>query len=117
MPHPTQPGEYSPAGSMLPDLQRAGDLFDFEAFDDVADLDILVILERHTAFVAVAHLADLVLEALQRLQRAFVDHDVVAQQADLGAAPHDALGHHAAGDLADPRDVEDLADRGIAQEP
>src|SRR5579872_1134469 len=91
-------------------LQRAGDFLDLEALDDVALLDVLVILEGHAAFVAFADLADLVLEALQRLQRALVNDDVVAQEAHLGAAPHDAVGHHAAGDLADAGDVEDLAD-------
>ena len=45
-----------------------------------------------------------------------MDHDVVAQEAHLGAAPDDAFGDHAAGDLADPGDVEHLADRGIAEE-
>ena len=45
-----------------------------------------------------------------------MDHHVVAQQAHLGAAPDDAFGDHAAGDLADPGDVEDFADRGVAEE-
>ena len=47
---------------------------------------------------------------------AFVDHDVVAQQPHLGPAAHDAFGHAAAGDLADPGDVEHLADLGVAEE-
>src|SRR5215470_16750761 len=58
-------------------LQRRLDFLDVEALDDVADLDVVVVLERHAALEAVLHLADLVLEAAQGLQRAFVDHHVV----------------------------------------
>src|SRR6266568_7357169 len=76
------------AGNAGSELQRAGDFLDLEALDHVADLDVLVILEGHAALIAFTHLADLVLEALQRLQGAVVDHDVVAQEAHLGAAPH-----------------------------
>src|ERR1700693_1092847 len=98
-------------------LQGAGYLLDFKALDYVADLNVLIVLEGHAAFVAVANLADLVLEPLQRLQAALVNHDVVAQQPNLGAAPNHALRDHAAGDLADPGDVEHLADRGIPEKP
>src|SRR5437899_7878570 len=62
-------------------LEGRPDFLDVEAFDHVADLDVVVILERHATLEAVLHLADLVLEATQRLQRAFVDHHVVAKQA------------------------------------
>src|SRR5579862_3040956 len=96
--------------------KRARDLFDLEALDDVALFDIVVILERHAAFETFAHFADFVLEALQGLQRAFMDHDVVTQQAHFAAALHEALRHHAARDFADLRDVEDFADLGIAEE-
>src|SRR5690242_20090064 len=97
-------------------LEGARHLLHLEALDDVAGLDVLIVLEGHAALVAFLDLADLVLEALQRLEGALVDDDVVAQQPDLGAALDDALRHHAAGDLADLGDVEDLADRGIAEE-
>src|SRR3546814_371449 len=89
----------------------ACDLLDLEAFDDVAFADIVVILERHAALVARLDLAHVVLEALELLEAAFVDHDVVAQEADLGAALHDAFRYHAAGDLAEPADGDHLADR------
>src|SRR6266446_10053903 len=104
------------AGNAAVELQGAGDFLDLEALDHVADLDVLIIFEGHPAFVAFAHLADLVLEALQSLQAALVDDDVVAQQAHLGAAPHHTLGDHAAGDLPGPGDVEDLPDRRVAEE-
>jgi hypothetical protein len=57
-----------------------------------------------------------VLEALERLERAFVDHHVVADQADLGAALDLAFGDTATGNLADLGDVEDLEDLGVAEE-
>src|SRR5579863_5167273 len=62
--------------ALVPSSQRACDLFELEALDRVADLDVVVVLEGHAAFEALAHLADLVLEALQGLEAAFVDHDV-----------------------------------------
>src|SRR5690348_13890123 len=91
-------------------LQGAGNLFDLEALDNVALLDVIVVLEGHAAFGAFAHFANLVLEALQGLQAAFVDDDVVAQQPHLGAAPYQAFGDHATGHLANLADVEDFAD-------
>src|SRR5579872_479862 len=97
-------------------LEGAGDLFDLEALDNVVFLDVLVVLEGHAAFGAFAHFADLVLEALQGFQAAFVDDDVVAQQPHLGAAPHQAFGDHAAGHLADLADIENFANLGVAEE-
>src|SRR5690348_4859986 len=44
--------------------QRARHLLHLEALDDVAGLDVLVVLEGHAALVAFLDLADLVLEAL-----------------------------------------------------
>jgi len=44
--------------------EGAGDFFDLKALDDVADLNVLVILEGHAAFVALTDFAHLVLEAL-----------------------------------------------------
>src|SRR5215467_16018669 len=102
---------YSPSS-----LQRALDGFDFEGFDDVALLQVLVVGEGHAAFLAALHLAHLVLEALERGEFAFVDDHVVADEAHLGAAAHHALGHAAARDLADLGDREDLQDLGIAKE-
>ena len=99
-----------------PRLERPRDLLDAEALDDVAGAHVLVVLEGHAAFLAGRDLAHLVLEALQRLELAFVDDDVVAEQADIGAALDDAFGDPAAGDLADLRDLEDLQDLGVAEE-
>ena len=85
-------------------------------FDDVALLHVLVVGEGHAAFLAGLHLAHFVLEALQGGKFAFVDHDIVADQAHLGAAAHDAFGDAAARDLADLGDVEHFQDFGIAEE-
>mgnify|MGYP003694146141 CR=1 FL=1 len=53
------------------------------------------------------------LEAAQRSDLAFVDDDVVAQQARLrvAGAGDASFGDHAAGDGAELRDLEQLADR------
>ena len=61
-------------------------------------------------------LAHLVLEALESLERAFVDDHVVAQQSHFGAALDHAFGNHAAGDAADLGDTEDLADLRVADQ-
>src|SRR5699024_3028527 len=96
--------------------QRALHFLALEDVDDVALADVLVVLEGHAGFLTDLDLADLVLEALQRLQRALVDHDIVAQQAHARRAARHALGDLAAGDLAGPGDLEDLQDLGIADE-
>jgi hypothetical protein len=57
-----------------------------------------------------------VLEALERLELAFVDDDVVADQADACATLDLAFGDTATGHLADLGDVEHLEDLGIAEE-
>ena len=57
---------------------------------------------------------DVVLEAAQRADLALVDDDVVAQQARLrvAGARDAAFVHHAAGDRAELRHLEDLAHLG-----
>src|SRR5580693_7639537 len=96
-------------------LQSTRHFLDFKTLDDVAHLDIVIILESHAALVALIDLADFVLETLQGLQRAFVNDDVIAQQSDLGAASDGAFRNHTTGDFSDPGDVEYLADRGVAE--
>src|SRR5690606_5753410 len=90
--------------------ERAGDFLDFEDFELIADLDVVVALERDPAIEAGLDFLDVVLEAAQGIQRAGpVDH-VVAQQADLRIAAYHAFEHHAAGNVADLGYGEDLAD-------
>src|SRR5215469_2242571 len=98
-------------------LQCPGYFFDFEALDDVACLDILVVLERHAAFVALIDLAHLLLEPLQSFERTLVDYDIIAQQPHSGAAADGAFRHHATCYLTNSCDIEDLADRSVSEEP
>ena len=57
-----------------------------EHLDQVADLDVVELVEADAALEAGLDFADIVLEAAQRADLAFVDDDVVAQQARLGVA-------------------------------
>src|SRR5580700_9025808 len=76
-------------------LQRALDLLDGIALDDVPDPHVVVVLERHAAFLPGLHLSDFVLEALERRQLALMNDHTVADEADVRAALHDAIGHAA----------------------
>src|ERR1700689_3970867 len=95
------------------DSQRALDGLHAITLDDVADPHVAVILERHAAFLAGLHFLHFVLEALQGRELAFVNDEVVADQADIGAAFHGAVGDAAARDLADLGNVEDFQDLGV----
>src|SRR6516225_9164611 len=90
------------------------DLLDLERLDHVADLHVLVAVEADAALEALLDLGDVVLEAPQRADLAFVDDAVVAQQAELGAAWDDAFGDVAAGDDAELRNLEGVAHLGAA---
>src|SRR5512145_1174261 len=81
-----QPLVSDPEG--LTPLQRPLDGLDVVALDHVALADILVVGEGHAAFLPGRHLPYLVLEALERRQRALVDHHVVTDEAHFGAALH-----------------------------
>ena len=71
----------------------------------------------HAALLARRDLVDLVLEAFERGERAqFQNHDVVADDPDLGPLADHAFGHPATGDLAGLGDVEHLQHRGVAEE-
>src|SRR5690606_30315902 len=98
-----------------PPSERALDFLDAIALDDVAGAHVLVVLEGHAAFLAGENLLGVVLEALELAELALVDDDVVADEAHVGPALHDAVGDAAARDLADLRDVEDLEDLRVAQ--
>lgn len=56
----------------------AFDFFHDEAFDDVALFDVVVAIKADAALVARSHFLRVVLEALQAVQLAFVNHNVVA---------------------------------------
>jgi len=91
----------------VPSLRGSPGLPRRRRFDDVADLDVVVVLERHAAFEAVLDSRTSSFVALQRLQRAFVDHHVVAQQTDLAPRLTMPSVTMQAGDVADLGDAED----------
>src|SRR5437660_1721310 len=72
-------------------------LLDPVRLDDIIDLDVIVAGNLHTALEALADLAGIFLEALQRFQtggtigRRINDH-TIADDADLGRPLDDALG-------------------------
>ena len=80
-PAPTLRGEFDPTyADILSDrFELTGDFFDLVTFNHVAGLNIVVVFKRHTAFVAVLHVADIVLETPQLRQFAFVYDNTVAQ--------------------------------------
>src|SRR5688572_8890889 len=81
--------------------QRARDLDDFVHLELVALLHVVEAADRQAALEPGLHLTHVVLEALERVELAVVDDDVVAQHADARAATDDAFEHVAAGDRAD----------------
>src|SRR6185369_6886285 len=93
-----------------PPLKFGGELLDLERLDDIAGLDVVVILQADTAFVTAGNFLLIVLEAAQRGHLPFVDHYVVAQQAYLGVAQHLAVLDVTAAHVADLGYREDLAD-------
>src|SRR6266508_3651830 len=102
-----QPYEHTvtstPSGArLLPHLER---------LDDVVDADVVEVAERDTALEALTDLGRVVLEAAQPGDGEVVrDHDTVTQQACLGVAADGPGPDEAAGDVAEPRRAEDLAD-------
>src|SRR6185437_9756789 len=104
-------------------FQGPGHLETRKALDLIADAHVLVVLHTDAALRPGAHLADVVLEAAQRFQRALEDDDVVAQQANRIVAPDITLCHKAEGDdaeLAGPEPLPNLSsalDLSIALRP
>ena len=88
---------------------------DLVGLDEVALLDVLVVLDADAALETVPHLGDVVLEPPQRGDLAVVDDDAVAEQASLGVAADHAARHVGAGDHAETWNPEGLADLGLAE--
>src|ERR1700688_4424385 len=86
--------------------QRAADLLDVVALDDVAGPHVVIVLERHAAFLPGLDLSDLVLEALERRQLALMNDHTVANEAHVRATLNDAIGHAATRHQADLGNVE-----------
>ena len=92
------------------------DLLHDEAFDHIADLDVVELLHLHAAFVAARDLLDVVLETAQGRKLALVNDDIVTQDANLAAALDLAVGAVAAADGADLGDLVGLAHLGMADD-
>src|SRR3982750_4475919 len=71
-------------------LQRSGDFLDLEELEQVAFLDVVVVLQLDAALESGGDLADVVLHPPHRLDLAGVDDDVLAQQAEARAAANDS---------------------------
>src|SRR6516162_642563 len=85
------------------------------AFDDVADLHVLVVLEGHPAFLAGDDFARVVLEALELGELALVHDDAIANETHIGAAFDHAIGDAATRYVADLGNLENLQDGGVTQ--
>src|SRR3954468_11513676 len=113
------PGD-SPPGRLFaaPSVPRASSgealpgLFDLVRLDDVARLQVRVVLEPDAAFEALRHFADVVLEAPQARDLAGVDLLALAPQPQERAAGDLPLHHRGAGDRAELRDVEEVSHLG-----
>src|SRR5690606_28877512 len=79
-----------------------------EALDLVADLDVVVVLDADAAFGAGLDLGNVVLEAPQRFEDAFVNHGLVAQHADRQVFLHRPLYDQTTGDRAELGAAEDI---------
>src|SRR5688572_8318108 len=104
----------SPGGAGL--HERPRHFFLAEAFDHVADLDVVEVLDADTTLVSLLHFFHVVLEAAQGGDGTGVDLDAIADHADASLTSDDAVAHAAAGDGADARDLEDLADFRLAED-
>src|SRR6266542_3036085 len=92
------------------------DLLCDEGFDDVADLVIVETFDGDTAFVSLLHFADVFFESAQAADVAFEEDHVVADQAGMRRAFDRPVRYHAAGDGADLRHADDVADFGLADD-
>src|SRR5438270_98292 len=90
------------------------DLAFLEGLDDVALLEVLVVLEADAALEALAHLADVFLESPQRRDLALPDDRALAQEPHLGPARDDAVRDVATRNPPDARHREHLADLCVA---
>src|SRR5690606_25593452 len=61
--------------------QFFGDRLHAEAFDDIANGDVIVAIQFNTAFVSCGNGADIVLAAAQGADHAFMDDDAIANDA------------------------------------
>src|SRR3712207_4256562 len=90
--HPAPPSSFILPPSSFP-LQRPLELFPEVGFENVADLDVVVVRELDAPLQARLDLLDVVLDAPQGLDGEVLgDDDAAAGEADLAAALHVAVG-------------------------
>src|SRR5688500_3018381 len=104
----------APPSGLVRGLQRTGDFLRAVRLDDVADLEIVEVLDADTALETLTHLRHVVLEAAERRDDAVVDLGAVTNDAHAGLAIDDAVSNEAPGDYADARNLEQLAHLGFA---
>src|SRR4029077_15595119 len=74
--------------------ELCGNLVDRIGFDDVPGLDIVEILDADSAFIALLHFTDVVLEATQRPELSLINHHVVANHSCSDSRTGDRAVHH-----------------------
>src|SRR5438445_11508907 len=80
-----------------------------EAFEHIADFDVVEIRNADAAFETGAHFVGIFLEPAQRAHTARINNHAFAHDAHLGIALHDAIEDVAAGDHAHALDAEGVA--------
>src|SRR5438552_1122375 len=95
---------------------RPGDLPFLERLDQVTRLEVLVVAEADAALEALADLAGVVLEPLERGDLPLPEDDAVAEEPDLGPAGDDTRPYLTSGDGSHARDPEDLTHFGLARD-
>lgn len=86
------------------------DLDDFEHFDHIANANVVVVLHADTTFHTVTDFVNVIFEAAQGFQLAFIDNHVVAQNADWVMTFDRPFGNHTARDSAKFRRFKDITD-------
>src|SRR5207302_2660843 len=94
---------------------RGAHLGNAEAFQEIADLNVIEIGDAGAAFKAGAHLAGIILESLQGTELRGVNHRPVAQHTDLRVALQDAIDYVAARNRPCSFDAERVAHFRTAQ--
>src|SRR5690606_30565840 len=92
--------------ALVAGLQRACYLNPLEHLDPVASAHVVVVLHADTALHAVPYFADVILEATQGFQLAFVDDHVFTQYPDRAVAVDRALDDHTTGHRTELRRTE-----------
>jgi len=100
----------------IPTLKRSSRLHEFVRLDYIANLQVIVVLDPDAALEGLLDLPCVLLEPLQRTQRALVDRFAVAHDANLILAVYPPFSHITTGDSADLRNLEDLSNFGSSDE-